>query len=62
VELRFAENVAGAEIQLVQVGVPDYKVHIPPTGETGPLSQIVNTHWNLLYWEPMRGYFSGAAA
>lgn len=61
VELRFVENVAGAEIRLTQVGVPDYKVHIPPTGEIGPLSQIVNTHWSLLYWEPMRRYFSGVA-
>jgi hypothetical protein len=61
VELRFAENIAGAEIRLTQVGVPDYKVHIPPTGETGPLGEIVNTHWNLLYWEPMRRYFTRSA-
>jgi uncharacterized protein YndB with AHSA1/START domain len=59
-ELRFVENVAGAEIRVVQVGVPDYKVHIPQTGETGPLSQIVNTHWNLLYWDPMRRHFASS--
>lgn len=57
VVLTFRKNIAGAEIQLVQVNVPDYKVSIPETGEIGSLSSIVNTHWNLLYWEPMRRYF-----
>ncbi len=33
-------------------------VKIPETGEIGPLSQIVNTHWSLLYWEPMRHHFA----
>ena len=37
--------------------VPDYKVNVPETGEIGALSSIVNTHWSLLYWEPMRAYF-----
>ena len=55
--LTFRKTIAGAEIQLVQVNVPDYKVSLPDTGEVGPLSSIVNTHWNLLYWEPMRSYF-----
>lgn len=56
--LRFAPNIAGAEIRLDQAGVPAYEVHLPDTGERGPLESIVNTHWNLLYWEPMRHYFS----
>jgi hypothetical protein len=55
--LTFKKNLAGAEIQLVQANVPDYKVRIAEAGEEGPLSAIVNTHWNLLYWEPMRKYF-----
>ncbi|MGH2497844.1 MAG: SRPBCC domain-containing protein [Ktedonobacteraceae bacterium] len=57
VVLTFQKNIAGAEIQLVQVNVPDYKVSVPETGEIGSLSSIVNTHWSLLYWEPMRKYF-----
>ena len=58
VVLTFRDNLAGAEIRLDQTNVPDYKVMIPDTGEVGPLSQIVNTHWSLLYWEPMRHYFA----
>ena len=57
VVLTFKKNLAGAEIQLVQANVPDYKVSVPETGEIGALSSIVNTHWSLLYWEPMREYF-----
>jgi len=57
VVLTFQKNPAGAEIQLVQANVPEYKVHIPDTGETGSLHSVVNTHWNLLYWEPMKRYF-----
>jgi uncharacterized protein YndB with AHSA1/START domain len=60
VVLTFRKNLAGAEIQLVQVNVPDYKVSVPQTGEIGALSSIVNTHWNLLYWEPMKKYFQKA--
>ena len=61
VVLTFQKTIAGAEIQLVQVNVPDYKVSVPDTGEVGPLSSIVNTHWNLLYWEPMRSYYQKRA-
>jgi uncharacterized protein YndB with AHSA1/START domain len=57
VVLTFHRNLAGAEIQLVQANVPEYKVSIPDTGEIGSLCSIVNTHWSLLYWEPMRRYF-----
>jgi uncharacterized protein YndB with AHSA1/START domain len=57
VELTFAANMAGTEVRLVQSNVPAYRVRIPETGEVGPLSEIVNTHWSLLYWEPMRAYF-----
>src|SRR5207237_10522972 len=58
VVLTFRDNFAGAEISLSQVNVPDYKVKIPDTGEIGPLGQIVNTHWSLLYWLPMQHYFA----
>ena len=61
VVLSFRDNFAGAEIGLDQVNVPDYKVKVAETGEVGPLSAIVNTHWSLLYWEPMRRYFASAA-
>jgi hypothetical protein len=57
VVLTFKKNIAGAEIHLVQANVPDYKVSVPETGEIGSLSSIVNTHWSLLYWEPMKQYF-----
>jgi hypothetical protein len=58
VVLTFRDNFAGAEIGLDQANVPSYKVKVPETGEVGPLSQIVNTHWSVLYWEPMRHYFA----
>lgn len=60
VVLTFRDNFAGAEIGLAQVNVPNYMVRIPETGEVGPLSEIVNTHWSLLYWEPMRQHFRAA--
>ncbi|WP_421724307.1 hypothetical protein [Bauldia sp.] len=56
--LTFRDTPTGAQIELVQANVPDYKVRIPnPDGseEIGPLSQIVNTHWNTLYWDRIRG-------
>ena len=55
--LAFRDTPAGAQIELTQANVPDYKVVIPsPDGskETGPLSSIVNTHWNTLYWDGIR--------
>jgi hypothetical protein len=57
--LTFRDTLAGAQVELVQVNVPDYKVVIPnPDGskETGPLSRIVNTHWNTLYWDGVRRF------
>jgi hypothetical protein len=57
VALTFARNVAGTEVRLAQTNVPDYRVRLPDTGETGPLNRIVNTHWSLIYWEPIRCYF-----
>jgi hypothetical protein len=50
----------GAEIQMAHINVPEYEVHIPDTGETGPLRAIVNTHWGMLYWEPMKRYFQNS--
>lgn len=61
VTLTFKANIAGAEVRLVQANVPDYPVRIADTGEVGPASAIINTHWSLLYWEPMRVYFSALA-
>lgn len=55
--LTFKKTAFGSEIQMVHINVPDYEVHIPDTGETGPLNTIVNTHWGLQYWEPMKKYF-----
>lgn len=55
--LTFRDTPRGAQIELVQVNVPDYAVSIPnPDGtvEDGPLSRIVNTHWNTLYWDGVR--------
>ncbi len=43
--------------KLIVLTWKDYKVSVPETGEIGALSSIVNTHWSLLYWEPMRAYF-----
>ncbi|HET6149233.1 MAG TPA: hypothetical protein VFH68_16970 [Polyangia bacterium] len=81
VVLGFHRNLAGAEIRLVQVEVPDYRVRLPliidelgdieraeraaqhlaPGGEVGPLREIVNTHWSLVYWEPMKQFFAARA-
>lgn len=59
--LTFKKTKDGSQIELTQVNVPEYKVNIPsPDGsmETGPLSQIVNTHWNTLYWDRFRKYLA----
>jgi hypothetical protein len=58
--LTFRNNSGGAQIQLVQANVPSYKARITETGEVGPLSELVDTHWNLLYWEPMKQYFQSS--
>ncbi len=55
--LTFRDTLRGAQIELVHVNVPDFKVRIPNpdnTEEIGPLSTIVNTHWNTLYWDGFR--------
>ena len=55
--LTFADTPAGAQIELVQANVPDYEVRLQnPDGseEVGPLSRIVNSHWNTLYWDAYR--------
>jgi uncharacterized protein YndB with AHSA1/START domain len=58
VVLTFTGNFMGAEIHLCQANIPNYQVRIPETGEIGPLSEIVDRHWNILYWDPMRQYFA----
>jgi hypothetical protein len=55
--LTFRDNFMGAELQLDQINIPNYNVSIAETGEVGPLSEIVNRHWNIVYWDPMRRYF-----
>ena len=55
--LTFKKTAFGSEIQMTHVNVPDYEVFIPDTGERAPLSTIINTHWGLQYWEPMKKYF-----
>ena len=55
--LTFRNTLRGAQIELVQVNVPDFKVRIPnpdQSEEIGPLATIVNTHWNTLYWDGFR--------
>lgn len=54
--LTFTGNFMGAEIHLSQTNIPNYRVQIPETGEIGPLSEIVDRHWSILYWDPMRQY------
>jgi hypothetical protein len=55
VTLMFSKNGAGAQIEMVQANVPDYLVKLPD-GDQGPLSVLVNTHWNLVYWDAWRPY------
>lgn len=55
--LTFKKTAFGAEIHMVHVNVPDYEVYIEQTREKAPLYTIVNTHWGLQYWEPMKKYF-----
>jgi len=55
--LTFKKTAFGAEIQMAHVNVPEYEVFIEQTGEKAPLCTIVNTHWGLQYWEPMKKYF-----
>lgn len=55
--ITFGKTVAGAEIQIAHINVPDYQVFIPQTEELLPLSHIISTHWGLQYWEPMKKYF-----
>ena len=55
--ITFRDTLRGAQVELVQANVPDYPVVIPnPDGteENGPLSTIINTHWNTLYWDKLR--------
>lgn len=54
VTLTFSKNTDGAQIELVQVNVPDYAVKLPDS--RGPLSALVNTHWNTVYWGPWHQY------
>lgn len=46
VTLTFRANDSGAEVELVQVNVPDQ------------LLREVNTHWNTLYWDKWKTYLA----
>jgi uncharacterized protein YndB with AHSA1/START domain len=56
--LTFRRNYAGAEIQLVQVDVPDDVAVDPATSEPTSETSHVNTNWYFRYWEPMHKYFA----
>lgn len=56
--LTFKKNYAGAEIQLVQVDVPDDVAVDPATSEPTSETSHVNTNWYYRYWEPMHKYFA----
>ncbi len=56
--LTFRKTFAGAEIQLVQVNVPDFGTTDPNTSEVTTETTTVNTNWYYRYWQPMQKYFS----
>jgi uncharacterized protein YndB with AHSA1/START domain len=56
--LTFKKTSAGAEIQLVQVDVPDDVSVDPATSEATSETSHVNTNWYYRYWEPMHKYFA----
>lgn len=56
--LTFKKNYAGAEIDLVQVNVPDDVAVDPATSEPTSETSHVNTNWYYRYWEPMHKYFA----
>lgn len=55
--LTFRKNYAGAEIDLVQVNVPDDTATDPATSELTSETSHVNTNWYFRYWQPMTKYF-----
>lgn len=64
-KLEFRANTAGAEVVLTQRGLPTYEIDLTPSpfnpsGEQGPLSEIVRVHWELFYWQPIRRYLSAS--
>jgi hypothetical protein len=59
--LTFKKTYAGAEIQLVQVDVPDDVDMDQATGEPTSETSHVNTNWYFRYWEPMHKYFVAKA-
>jgi uncharacterized protein YndB with AHSA1/START domain len=56
--LTFRKTFAGAEIQLVQVNVPDIGTTDPESSELTTETTTVNTNWYYRYWQPMQKYFS----
>ena len=59
--LTFKKTFAGAEIQLVQVNVPDFGATDPATSEVTTETATVNTNWYYRYWQPMTKYFQSQA-
>lgn len=56
--MTFKKTYAGAEIQLVQVNVPDDVSVDQATSEPTSETSHVNTNWYFRYWEPMHKYFA----
>lgn len=59
--LTFRKTFAGAEIQLVQVNVPDFGTTDPATSVVTTETTTVNTNWYYRYWQPMTKYFQSRA-
>jgi uncharacterized protein YndB with AHSA1/START domain len=56
--LTFRKTFAGAEIQLVQVNVPDSGTTDSDVSGVTTETTMVNTDWYYRYWQPMQKYFS----
>lgn len=54
--LTFNKTAAGAEIQLVQVNVPDDTTVDGATSQLTSETAHVNTNWYYRYWQPMAKY------
>ncbi len=59
--LTFKKTFAGAEIQLVQVNVPDTSDKGAGDTEVTTEAEHVNTNWYFHYWMPMQKYFQAQA-
>ncbi|MFI4920354.1 MAG: SRPBCC domain-containing protein [Gammaproteobacteria bacterium] len=60
--LTFKKTFAGAEIQLVQVNVPDTAGKGTGNDDVTTEAEHVNTNWYFHYWLPMQKYFHAQGA